>query len=203
MDLPTRNESIAELKTKNSRLLLANIGLVIAVVFLAIKIAFQTAVIIQQTPGMPNNTIIEKTAMDKGSQMATLMALTSAMVQINPSNVDYAKAFVQVYLAPNIYTRISKEIDTKMATLLAQRELGSYYFVGKQYDYDPILDTHFIRGNVHTVNAAKDTSEPFVFEYKAHIENYRLIADDIKSYPGEQIHNAEWYDIQKKLHHDK
>ncbi|PTT93018.1 type VI secretion protein [Pelomonas sp. HMWF004] len=200
MDLASRNESITELKRDKNRLMLVVVALAIGICFAVIKMAFQTAIVVQQTPGMPNNATIEKSTMDKGSQMATLIALTSGMVQINPANSEYAKAFVQVFLAPAIYTKVSKEIDNKVAMLVAQRELGSYYFVFKAYDYDPKLDTHFIRGEVHTVNAAKDTPENWVYEYKTHVENYRLIVDGIKPYTGETLHNSEWYDIQKKLH---
>lgn len=200
MDLSSRNVSITELKRDKNRLITVAVALSVALCFAVMKMAFQSAIIVQQTPGMPNNSIIEKSTMDKGSQMATLIALTSGMVQINPANSEYAKAFVQVFLAPPIYTKVSKEIDSKVATLIAQRELGSYYFVFKAYDYDPQLNIHFIRGEVHTVNAAKDTAENWVYEYKTHIENYRLIVDEIKPYPGETLHNTEWYEIQKKLH---
>jgi conjugal transfer pilus assembly protein TraE len=48
------------------------------------------------------------------------------------------------------------------------------------------------------VNAAKDSAEPYVYEYAIHIENYRLWVDDIKVYPGEKIHNSEWIKANSK-----
>jgi hypothetical protein len=198
MDLNSRNLSITELKKENRLLRITILTISIALVFISVKHAFQSEIVVMQTPGMPNNSVIAKSSMDKGAQMATLYAVTNNMAQVNPTNSEYIKAFLQVYLAPAAYTRISKEIDNQAAKLLAQRELGSYYFVLKGYDYDQALDKHFVKGDVHVVNAAKDTASPYVFEYTVHIENYRLVVDDVKTYEGERIHNSEWLKTAKK-----
>ncbi len=198
MDIPSRNQSIAELKKENRILRLIILAIAIATAFVAIKLAFQTEIVVLQTPGMPNNSVIEKSSMDKGAQMATLYAVTNNIAQVNPANYEYTKTFLQAYLSPASYTRISKEIDDQVAKLQSQSELGSYYFVLRDYDYDPTLDKHFVKGDVHVVNAAKDTATPYVFEYSTHIENYRLVVDDVKTYEGDKEHNSEWLKNAKK-----
>lgn len=198
MDLDGRTKTVAELRSQNRMLLYVIATLGTALLFLAGKHFFQTEIVIQQTPGMPNNSVIEKTAMDKGAQRATLIAVTSAISQVNPSNAAYQKSFVQTYLAPAAYTRISKEIDAQVARLVSQRELGSYYFIFRAYEYDPALDKHFVLGEVHTVNAAKDTFENYVFEYSVHVENYRVVVDEITTYVGTQARNSEWKKANKK-----
>jgi len=198
MEVKHREVAIAELKSLNKKLSMALVFTSLAGLFIAIKLAFQSEIVINQTPGMPNNSVIEKSSMDKSAQMATLYAVTNNIAQVNPSNSEYIKTFLQVYLAPKSYTRISKEIDDQVTRLTNQRELGSYYFVLRGYDYDPALDTHFVKGEVHVVNAAKDTATNYVFEYKTHVENYRLLVDDVKSYEGDMIHNSEWLRNNKK-----
>lgn len=198
MEVKHREVAIAELKSNNKKLLIALVFTSAIGLFLSIKLAFQSEIVINQTPGMPNNSVIEKSSMDKSAQMATLYAVTNNIAQVNPSNAEYIKTFLQIYLAPKAYTRISKEIDDQVTRLTNQRELGSYYFVLRGYDYDLALDTHFIKGEVHVVNAAKDTATNYVFEYKTHIENYRLVVDDVKSYEGDMIHNSEWLRNNKK-----
>ena len=103
-----------------------------------------------------------------------------------------------VFLSPQEYTRISTQIDQLAKKLSEQRELGSYYFIWKAYDYDQAIDRFFIRGDVHTVNAAKDTAEAWVFEYQTHVENYRLVVDKVSSYRGEHAHDSAWLKEQKK-----
>ena len=198
MDIINRNQSISELKNENRILRLIILGVTTALCFLAVKHAFQSEIIIQQTPGLPNNTVIQKSSMDKTAQMATLYAVTNNIAQVNPSNAEYIKTFLQVYLAPAAYTRISKEINNTVEKLTNQRELGSYYFVLHGYDYDAALDKHFVKGEVHVVNAAKDTSSLYIFEYTTHVENYRLVVDDVKTYEGEIEHNSEWLKTAKK-----
>lgn len=198
MNLDVRTQSLAELRNRNFLLTYSLVGAVTTIVILAFIIASQSAIIIQETPGMPNQATIEKSSMDKGSQRAILSSVTSNLVQINPSNVEYQKSFVQSYLAPAVYTKISKEMDAKAHRLTSQRELGSYYFVLRQYDYDPKIDKHFVIGEVHTVNAAKDTVQMYVFEYKVRMENYRLWVDDVISYPGERAHDSKWQEGIKK-----
>ena len=198
MDLDSRNHSLTELKKENRILRFIILAVSISLVFVSVKHAFQTEIVVMQTPGMPNNSVIEKSSMDKAAQMATLYAVTNNIAQVNPTNAEYIKTFLQVYLAPAAYTRITKEVDNQVAKLQAQRELGSYYFVLRGYDYDAALDKHFVKGEVHVVNAAKDSATPYVFEYTAHVENYRLVVDDVKTYEGDREHNSEWLKNAKK-----
>lgn len=198
MDINTRNQSITELRRRNKTLTTA-LTFISAALFLSLlKSFFQSEIIIQQTPGMPNNSVIERSTMDKGAQRATLSAVTSNIAQINPANAEYQKAFLQVFLAPAAYTKVSEEINAKVAKQISERELGSSYFVMQRYEYDPILNRHFVLGDVHTVNAAKDSAQAYVFEYIAHVENYRLVIDDITTYIGERAHNSEWIEANKK-----
>jgi conjugal transfer pilus assembly protein TraE len=198
MDLNNRNQSLTELKKENRMLRLIILAVSVALVFVAVKHAFQTEIVVMQTPGMPNNVVIEKSSMDKAAQMATLYAVTNNIAQVNPSNAEYIKTFLQVYLAPAAYTRITKEINDQVAKLELQRELGSYYFVLRGYDYDAALDKHFVKGDVHVVNAARDTATPYIFEYTTHVENYRLVVDDVKTYEGDREHNSEWLKNAKR-----
>lgn len=172
-------------------------ALSLAVLVLILVVYSQSKIVVLQTPGMPNDTVIQKTSLDKGAQRAVLMAVTSNLVQVNPANIEYQKTFLQAFLAPAAYTKLSQEIDSQVKRLVDQRELGSYYFVFRSWEYDPKLDTHFVIGDVHTVNAAKDTAQPYVFEYKMHVENYRPVIDDVISYEGDRAHNSVWKESQK------
>lgn len=198
MDLKTRNESVAELRDRNKHLTYVALLLSFAVTGLAFKLVTQSEIVIVQTPGMPANSVIERTSFDKKAQIATLNAITSNMAAINPANAEYQKQFLQLYFSPTAYTSITKEIDLKVEKAKLERELGSSYFVFKSYEYDPLLNKHFVMGEQHTVNAAKDTAQNYVYEYQIHIENYRLLVDDVKSYPSDRPHNSEWIEARKK-----
>ena len=86
MELSIRNKTSTE-KTRIIYGLVGSVGILgLAILFLAIKLAFQSEIIIQQTPGMPNGSVIEKSTMDKGSQRAILSAVTSA-IALDPSGL--------------------------------------------------------------------------------------------------------------------
>lgn len=197
MENSARNRSLQESAKQILWQQLAIAGLVLANIVLALIVYSQSKIVVLQTPGMPNDSVIQKTSLDKGAQRAVLAAVTSNLAQVNPANVEYQKAFLQSFLAPALYTKLSTEIDLQSKRLLEQRELGSYYFVLKAWEYDPTLDRHFVIGDVHTVNAAKDTAAPYVFEYTMHVENYRPVITDVKSYKGDRPHNSEWLKTQK------
>jgi conjugal transfer pilus assembly protein TraE len=198
VEINARNQSIAEIRSKNNKLVWAAVVQGVVSLLLAIKLVTQSEIIINQTPGMPNNAVIEKSVMDKGAQKATLSTLTSAIAQTNPVNAEFNKEFIQAFLSPSAYTRVSRAIDDQVARLTAQHELGSYYFVQRAYEYDPGTNKHFVQGDVHTVNAARDTAQPYVFEYSVHVENYRLVVDEVTSYQGDRVHDAEWLRSNKK-----
>lgn len=198
MELSSRNQSISELKRRNALLTASVTALGLAVLLLTLKMFFQSQTLLMQTPGMPANAVIERASFDKASQQATLAAVTSALVQINPANVEYQKKFVEMYLSPPAYTRLSADIDARVASLVAQRELGSYYWVGRGGRWDPVTGKHFLWGELHTVNAAKDSAQLYCFEYAFHIENYRLWIDDIRSYAGDKPHDGDWIKANTK-----
>jgi conjugal transfer pilus assembly protein TraE len=198
MEFKARERSIAEVRSLNTKLIWGHVLSAGTILLLALKLATQSQIIINQTPGMLDHGVIEKTAMDKASQHATLSAITAAITQVNPANAEYAKPMIQVFLAPAAYTRISAELDAKVQKLIVQHELGSYYFVEKSYQYDPETDRHFVVGDVHTVNAARDTAAPYVFEYAVHVENYRMVVDDAQSYAGDRPHDGAWLRQNKR-----
>ncbi len=198
MELDARNKSISEVRARNMILTYALLASSLVVLVLAIKVFTQSSIVILQTPGMPNDAVIEKTAMDKRAQIAVLQAVTSAMASVNPANAQYQKQFVQAFLSPAAYTKISKEIDARVAKQITERELGSTYFVLSRYEFDEKLNKHFVLGDFHSVNAAKDTAQPFVWEYDAHAENYRFVVDNVTLYPGDRPHNTEWIEASKK-----
>lgn len=192
-----RNQSLLE-NARQIRWQQYTIAMLSLVVLVLVLVVYsQSKIVVLQTPGMPNDTIIQKTSLDKGAQRAVLIAVTSNIAQVNPANIEYQKTFLQAFLAPGAYTKLSTEMDSQVKRLIDQRELGSYYYVFQRWEYDPILDTHFVIGDVHTVNAAKDTSQPYVFEYKMHVENYRPVIDDVTSYTGDRAHNSAWKETQK------
>lgn len=166
MDLPARNESIAELRTNNQRLTWGVLAAGGAVLLLSYKLVMQSEILHIQTPGMPADAIIARDSFDKGAQLATLNAITNNLAALNPSNAEYQKKFLQLYFAPEAYTKLSTEMEMKVQKMVAERELGSSYFIVKRYEFDPELDKHFVIGEQHTVNAAKDTAEDYVFEYQ-------------------------------------
>lgn len=198
MEINTQTSSVQELRSKNSRLTWTVLSMAIVICALSVKLVFQSEIIIERSAGMPSGSVIEKGAWDKKAQLATLLDVTNAISNINPASAEYQKQVLGVFLAPKEYTRLSKVIDDLVAKLVSQHELGSYYFIWKGMDYDQKIDRFFIRGEVHTVNAARDTAEPWVFEYQAHVENYRLVVDDVKGYPGEHEHDSAWLKEQTK-----
>jgi len=197
MEAGFRATTLSEANHHIRQLLWLSIGLVVITLILAVCLVVQSKIVILQAPGMLNDAQIEKNAMDKSSQRAVLIAVTSNLSQVNPGNYEYQKTFLQSYFAPEAYTRIAKDIDLHVKQLIDQRELGSYYFVFKKYEYDPKMNKHFVQGDVHTVNAAKDTPEPYVFEYDMRIENYRPVIIDLKLYKGDTFHNSAFYASQE------
>ena len=199
MEFGIRVSSLQQANQRIKHLSLISLGLVLVSILLSICLVTQSKIVILQSPGMINDAQIEKNAMDKGAQRAVLVAVTSNLAQINPSNYTYQKAFVQSFLSAEAYTKISKEIDFRVKQLTDQHELGSYYFIFKKYEYDPVMNKHFVQGDVHTVNAAKDSAEPYVFEYDMHIDNYRPVITSIALVKGEAIHDTTWYATQTQI----
>lgn len=198
MDLLTRNATLGGMGRLVNFMLFANVALVATGVILAMCLLTQDRALVMHFPGMPSGSEIRKSSMDIGAQRALLLAVTSNIAQVNPANATYQKNFLQAFLAPQLYTRLSAEIDARAKLLADQRELGSYYFVFRRHEYDPKLDRHFVIGDVHTVNAAKDTAEPWVFEYQMHVENYRPVIDGAVSYRGDKPHNSVWLEANQR-----
>jgi conjugal transfer pilus assembly protein TraE len=192
VELDARSRSIAEVQQRNRVLGWVVAGLTLTLLLMSVRLVTQSQIVIQQIPGMPASTVIEKSAMDKGGQMAILATVTATIAQVNPSNKEFMKRLLQVFLSAKAYTPVSQEIDRMVRQLEVQRELGSYYFVQRAYSYDPVLDKHFVIGDVHTVNAAHDSAVSYVYEYRVHVENYRLVVDELIRYEGEKPHDSQW-----------
>jgi hypothetical protein len=183
MDIGTRDKAVSEYRANNRLLSIGVAGAGVAILLLALKVVFMSEIIVNQVPGMPDGAKIWKNGMDEGAEKANAFAVTQALASVNPSNADSVKQLVQPFLSPDVYTYVSKAIDDKAEQLKQQHELGSYYFVS---------------GELHTVNAAKDTAEPWVFEYPVHFSNYRMWFDGVSSYMGDKIHNSDWIQAQTK-----
>ena len=80
MDLPNRNKSVAELRKDNNKLITAVMCIAIAALLIAAKSFFQSDVVINQVPGMPDGAKIERNGMDAGAMQAYAYAVTNAPV---------------------------------------------------------------------------------------------------------------------------
>ncbi|MDN8102582.1 TraE/TraK family type IV conjugative transfer system protein [Burkholderia multivorans] len=198
MDLANRHKSVAELRRDKDRLIWTVLALAIGIAVLAAKVAFMSEIIVNRVPGTPDGAKIERNGMDVGAQQAIVFAVSNALASVNPSNGDSIKRFVQPFLSPAAYTKVSLAIDNKVAQLAAEHELGSYYLVVRRFEADEKLGRVFVLGDLHTVNAARDTAEPWVFEYPVHFSNYQMILDDVVSYKGDKAHNSDWIKAQQK-----
>jgi conjugal transfer pilus assembly protein TraE len=198
MNIDNLSQSVADLRKSNRRLTLGVACIGAAMLLLAIKMMFTNVAIINRVPGMPDGARIERNGMDVGAKQATAYAVTNAIASLNPSNGDSVKSVLQPFLSSDAYTKVTQAIDLKVATLKAQRELGSYYFVLRGFEADDKLGRVFVKGELHTVNAAKDTSELYVFEYPVRFADYKMIFDDVIAYPGDKAHNSQWIEAQKK-----
>jgi hypothetical protein len=200
MELTQRDKTVSELKRRNALLTWAATALAVGMLLLAAKVAFMSEIILNQIPGMPTGSKIWKNGMDMGAIQAEAFAVASALASVNPSNPESVKAFVQPFLSPDAYTVVSKAIDDKAGQLGLQHELGSYYLVlgPHGFQYDDKLGRIFISGDIHTVNAAKDTAEPWVFEFEVRFADYRMFIDGVTAYQGDHIHNSDWIKAQEK-----
>jgi len=200
MEHTTRQKSIEELRTDLRRSVGGNLISLVVIALLAFGLVTQKKIIIMQVPGMPDGASISKDTADRTAQIAVVELVTAAIASINPSNAPYQKRFIKAFLAPDTYTTIAAEIDRRVKQMEEERELGSYYWVmTKETTYDPQLNRFFVVGEDHTVNAARDTGVPYVFEYSMTYENYRPVIHDTISYPGDKAHNSEWLKSNTKV----
>ena len=196
MELKNHNRTILELSRWVKYLLWSNVSLLFITLLISIYLIFQNKIVVVQIPGGGTEveTTYEKNTIDKGSQKAIILAAVSAISQINTANYAYQKLFIQSFLSPEVFTAITSQIDAHVKKMIDQRELGSFYFEFKEYAFDPILNKHFVRGDVHTVNAVKNTSEPWIYELTLRVENYRPMITSLDTYSGLEFHNSIWID---------
>lgn len=199
MEHKTRTKSIEQMRSDNRMLMMLCLLLGVALLVAVFGLVTQKKIILTQVPGMPDGATVSADTADRAAQFAVVAAVTSAIASINPSNAEMQKRFIKAFLDPDSYTKIAAEIDLRVKQMEAEHELGSYYWVTtKGLSYDPALNRLFAVGEVHTVNAAKDTGTPYVFEYSMTYENYRPVIHDTISYPGDKPHNSDWLKTNSK-----
>ncbi|MDQ6464668.1 TraE/TraK family type IV conjugative transfer system protein [Paraburkholderia madseniana] len=191
---------MGEYRSNNRLLTVAVTCACVGFLLLAAKVTFMSEIVVNQVPGMPDGAKIWRNGMDEGAVEAQAFAVANALASVNPSNAESVKKFVQPFLSPDAYTVVSKAIDNKAAQLAQQHELGSYYLVlgARPFYHDDKLGRVFVSGELHTVNAARDTSEPWVFEFPVRFANYRMWFDGVTAYVGDKIHNSDWIEAQNK-----
>ena len=196
MDVQERSRSVAQLTARNRLLTISNFMLAAIAVIAVAGLFLKDEKVILQTPGLPHRSVIEKTSLDKASQAATLKALTSTLATINPANYQYQMKFAESFFSAEDFTRLNQETRETVEKMIKDKEFGSRYFVFTDYQYDPAINKHFVLGDVHFVNAAKDTAVPTVYEYELTVENYRPLVTFIDRYEGDRPHNKAWLDNQ-------
>ena len=184
--------SIGQLQKRNHHLTIATLALSFLVTCLMVVITLRSDVIIIETPGQPSSEVIEKSSFDQRRQEALFFDITKTFVGINPSNYLYQEKKLEPYFFKKDFKNIERSITTRVDQLVAAKELGSYYFIPAKYVFDPITKKHFVTGDLHTVNVAKDTSQPWVVEYMAEFDSYHLWIKDMAMYEGKNIHDAEY-----------
>lgn len=201
MQLTTYTQSLHDVTKWVNYLKITNSILFVLLVIVTIMGLFQNKIVLMQIPsstGSSGEVMYEKNAINRSSQRAIILATVSAISQINPSNYEFEKVFVQNFLAPEVYSSLSIQIDQQAKKMRDQHELGSYYFDFKEYLYDPLLDKHFVKGEIHTVNAIKNSTQMWIYELSLRVDNYKPIITSLSSYPGSDFHNSNWLEIHNR-----
>jgi conjugal transfer pilus assembly protein TraE len=201
MQLTTYTQSLHDVTKWVNYLKITNSILFVLLVIVTITGLFQNKIVLMQIPsstGSSGEVMYEKNAINRSSQRAIILATVSAISQINPSNYEFEKVFVQNFLAPEVYSSLSIQIDQQAKKMRDQHELGSYYFDFKEYLYDPLLDKHFVKGEIHTVNAIKNSTQMWIYELSLRVDNYKPIITSLSSYPGSDFHNSNWLEIHNR-----
>ena len=201
MELKQHYKTVQELTLWVSYLIKTNLFLFVIIFLLVTYLFLQHKIVLIQIPGSGGdqgqvtytNGVVELT-----SQKAIVLATVNAISQINSANYQYEKIFIQSFLSPEIFTSVSSQIDAQVKKMLDQHELGSFYFEFKDYFYDPVLNLHFVKGDIHTVNAIKNTSQSWIYELSMHVDNYRPLITSMSTYPGIEFHNSSWIEKQSK-----
>jgi len=167
MNIDNLSQSVADLRKSNRRLTLGVACIGAAMLLLAIKMMFTNVAIINRVPGMPDGARIERNGMDVGAKQATAYAVTNAIASLNPSNGDSVKSFLQPFLSSDAYTKVTQAIDLKVATLKAQRELGSrdpssYIWGGPATVAEALAERHRA-GATHLVLTFPKARDPSVY----------------------------------------
>ena len=201
MHLSTYTQTLHDLTRWVNYLKITNCILFVLLVIAITTGFFQNKIVLMQIPsstGASGEIMYEKNGINRSSQRAIILATVSAISQINPSNYEFEKVFVQNFLAPEVYSSLSVQIDQQAKKMRDQHELGSYYFDFKEYLYDPLLDKHFVKGEIHTVNAIKNSTQMWIYELTLRVDNYKPIITSLNAYPGSDFHNSSWLEIHNR-----
>ena len=138
MHLSTYTQTLHDLTKWVNYLKITNCILFVLLVIAITTGFFQNKIVLMQIPsstGASGEIMYEKNTINRSSQRAIILATVSAISQINPSNYEFEKVFVQNFLAPEVYSSLSVQIDQQAKKMRDQHELGSYYFDFKEYLY--------------------------------------------------------------------
>lgn len=185
MNSNERSQSLKDKDRTIGRLATALVVSALVLAGLVVFMHFHGVIVIMRTPGLPNEAVLERSTMDMKAQKLVLSAISSAIGSINPHNAEYVKALAQSYFAPESYTRLTGEINALVQKMVVEREAGSHYFVQLSSNFNPQENTHYIYGEYHTVNLAKDTAQNYVFAYQLRVEQFRPVITDYKFYPSD------------------
>ena len=114
MQLTTYTQSLHDVTKWVNYLKITNSILFVLLVIVTITGLFQNKIVLMQIPsstGSSGEVMYEKNAINRSSQRAIILATVSAISQINPSNYEFEKVFVQNFLAPEVYSSLSIQID--------------------------------------------------------------------------------------------
>ncbi|MBR7780212.1 hypothetical protein [Undibacterium rugosum] len=140
----------------------------------------------------------DKPLVDRSAQMVTVVALTSAIVQVNPFNFEYQKGFIRIFLTSELYEKVSKEMQVRIEYIKKAGRFDGDYFVFRSYQYDEKLNKHFVMGDIRSLSSATVMiNKAYVYEYRIHTDGGNAIADEISIYPGTISHDSDWLAKQK------
>ena len=175
---------------------------------LAIKVTSSDEKIILRTPGM-EDTVFSKNSLDINSMKAISIMLSHTVGDLNRGNYDNQIKTIESWFAPEVATKIAMKIKQIIKKQIEEHETGTQYFEFNpgpsnidEYEYDPSLDMHFVRGRLHFANAARDDVHPIVFAFKFKVTNYLPKATEFYWEFGDVIKDSKWLEGQRRNRSD-
>jgi hypothetical protein len=208
MEFNTRSWTIDEYRFWLKRITAVLFFSVITCFLLVIKVISADEKIILRTPGM-EDTVFSKNSLDVNSMKAIAIALSHNVADLNRGNYENQIKAIESWFAPEVATKIAMKIKQIVKKQIEQHEAGTQFFEfnpgpsnNDEYEYDPELDMHFVRGRLHFINAAKDDIRPIVFAFKFKVTNYLPKATEFHWEFGDVIKNSKWLENQRRNRSD-